>query len=364
MKVKDITKILEDFAPLPLQEDYDNAGLLVGNPAGEVKGVLVTVDVTEEVISECMQKSANLVISHHPLIFSGLKKITGKNLTERIVITAIQNNIAIYAAHTNLDNVAKGINHKICEKLGLQHCRILSPKKNMLRKLVAYVPTAHLDQVRNAIFDAGAGHIGEYDQCSFNTEGKGTFRASERAHPFIGEKGKIHTEKETRLETIFPEYLERNIINALKSSHPYEEAAYDVYPLMNKFENAGAGMIGELKKPLNEQDFLKSVKEIFNCGCIKHSEFTGRPVQKIAVCGGSGSALLPAAIAHQADIFLTADIKYHQFFDTDNKILLADIGHYESEQFTKEVFYENLTKKIPNFAVYLTEIDTNPIKYL
>jgi dinuclear metal center YbgI/SA1388 family protein len=361
--LKSITNFLESFAPLSLQESYDNAGLITGNINSEITGILITLDVTEEVVEEAIQKNAQLIIAHHPIIFSGLKKITGRNYVERTIIKAIKNDIAIYAAHTNLDSVEGGVNGKICEKLGLENCKILQPSSQQLKKLVTFIPVEHANRVRDAVFNAGAGNIGNYDSCGFFAEGTGSFRGNENSNPFVGEKGEIHTEKEIRFETIFPGFLQSGIIDALLKAHPYEEVAYDIYPLDNKFDKIGMGMVGTLPNPLPEKEFLKQLKNTFNTGLIKHTQLSGKPVKKVAVCGGSGSFLLNAAIAGGADFFVSGDFKYHQFFDADNKIVIADIGHFESEQFTKELFYELLTKKFPTFAIHLSEVGTNPVFY-
>jgi dinuclear metal center YbgI/SA1388 family protein len=361
--LKDITNFLESFAPLGLQESYDNAGLLTGDSGIEIKSVLVTLDVTEQVVEEAIQKKAQLIVAHHPVVFSGLKKFTGRNYVERTIIKAIKNDIAIYAAHTNLDSIEGGVNQKICEKLGLQNCKILQPAGGQLKKLVTFIPVAHLNQVREAVFNAGAGNIGNYDSCAFTAEGLGSFRGNENANPFVGEKGEIHTEKEVRFETIFPGYIQGKVIDALIKSHPYEEVAYDIYPLDNQFERTGMGMIGTVALPVSETEFLHHLKFTFNTGVIKHTALKGKPVNKVAVCGGAGSFLLNAAIAAGADFFVSADFKYHQFFDAENKIVIADIGHFESEQFTKELFYELLMKNFPKFAVHLSEVNTNPVFY-
>ena len=363
MTIKEVASILEEFAPLLYQESYDNSGLTIGNSNNNISSVLLTVDVTEEVIDEAINKKANLIIAHHPIIFKGIKSITGKNYVERIVAKAIKNDIAVYAAHTNMDGVWGGVNTKLGEKLGLLNIKILSPKKGELRKLVTFVPDEHSNRVRKAIFDAGAGNIGSYDQCSFNLHGNGSFRASENSNPYKGEKGKLHFEKEIRIETIFSKYLERSIVNALLSTHPYEEVAYDIYPLDNEFIKAGMGAIGELPENEEEEVFLADLKKMFNLKCIRHSSLLGKKVKRIAVCGGTGSFLLKNAISSGADAFLTADIKYHEYFDADKKILLVDIGHYESEQVIKDIFYELLTKKNLNFAVHFSGIISNPVNY-
>ena len=364
MQIKEITQFIESIAPLAYQESYDNAGLIIGNANDEVSGILITLDITEEIIEEAIGRKLNLVICHHPVVFSGLKKLNGKNYIERSVIKAIKNNIAIYAAHTNLDSVFGGVNSKICEKLKLQNCRMLVPMQGFLKKLVTFVPVEDADNVRQALFEAGAGHIGNYDSCSYNLTGQGSFKANEKANPYVGEKEKLHFEEETRIETIFPKNIQQQVIDALLKVHPYEEVAYDIYPLDNDFALGGTGMIGELTKPVEEHQFLQTIKDTFHCKTLKHTALLGKPIHKVAVCGGSGSSFLNKAIAQNADIYISADFKYHQFFDAEQKIIIADIGHYESEQFTKEVFYELLTKKFPKFAVHLSEISTNPVSYL
>ncbi|OFX60360.1 MAG: Nif3-like dinuclear metal center hexameric protein [Bacteroidetes bacterium GWB2_41_8] len=364
MQIKHITQYIESIAPLSFQESYDNSGLIIGHPEDEISGILITLDITEAIVDEAISKNLNLIVAHHPIIFGGLKKLNGKNYIERCVAKAIKNDIAIYAAHTNLDGVFGGVNSKICEKLQLQNCRMLIPIPNFLKKLVTFVPVNDAEKVRQALFEAGAGNIGNYDSCSFNQSGLGSFKGNDKTNPYAGEKNQLHFEEETRIETIFPKHIQNKVIKALLESHPYEEVAYDIYPLDNDFTEGGTGMIGELAEPVDELDFLQNLKEIFNCRVIKHTQLLGKPIKKVAVCGGSGSSFLDKAIAQNADIYISGDFKYHQFFDAEQQIIIADIGHYESEQFTKEVFYELLTKKFPKFAVRLSEISTNPVNYL
>lgn len=364
MKLKEITNHLEDFAPLVYQESYDNAGLICGNHDMEIKAVLICLDSTEAIIDEAIAMGCNLIIAHHPIVFSGLKKFNGKNYVERVIIKAIQNNIAIYAAHTNLDNVYNGVNAKIAEKIGLVNCSVLAPQKNGLKKLATYCPEEKAVIVRNALFAAGAGAIGNYDECSFNTLGTGTFRAGENTNPYVGEIGKQHQEKEVKIECVFPAQSESKILKSLFAAHPYEEVAYDVISLDNSNNLIGAGLIGELKAEMIETDFLKHLKIVMKADSIRYTSLLGKKVKKIAVCGGSGSFLLQDAIHSGADVFITADFKYHQFFDAENRIVIADIGHYESEQYTSELFYDILKKKFSTFALHLSKINTNPIKYL
>lgn len=364
MQLSKIISILEDFAPLSLQESYDNAGLIIGSHKDEISSALICIDITEEVIEEAIEKNCNLIISHHPIVFSGLKKINGKNYVERCIIKAIKNDIAIYACHTNIDSVAKGVSHKMAEKLNLNNCKILSPSKGNLNKIVCYVPTEHQESVRQAMFNAGAGSIGDYNNCSFNSKGCGTFKAGENTNPYVGEINKQHTEEEIKIETIVPSHYTGKVISAMLSKHPYEEVAYDIYPLNNTNPQIGFGIIGELDNAIDSIEFLKNTKDIFNCQYIKHTPLVKEKVKKVALCGGSGSFLLSTAISKKADVYISGDFKYHDYFNAEDKIIIADIGHYESEQFTKEIFYELLTKKLPNFAVRISEINTNPINYI
>lgn len=364
MTVKEITQYLEEIAPLNYQESYDNAGLIVGSLDKEVSKALISLDCTEEIVDEAIANHCDIIISHHPIVFKGLKKFNGNNYVERVIIKAIENKIAIYAIHTNLDSVLNGVNGKICEKIGLKNCKILVPKTGLLKKLVFFVPLKNANEVKNAVFEAGAGSIGNYSECSFNTPGQGTFKANDIAKPFVGEANLLHKENEMRVEVIYPAQAEKKIMTVLWENHPYEEVAYDIYALENSHQQVGSGMIGELETEIAGLDFLHQLKEKMGLSVIRHTKILNKKIKKIAVCGGSGSFLLSKAIQAKADIFITADFKYHEFFDADGKILIADIGHFESEQFTQELLLEIITKKFPNFAVRLTGNNTNPIKYL
>ena len=364
MKIKEIVSALDRFAPLPLQDGFDNAGLQIGLTEAEATGALLCLDVTEAVLDEAIALGCNLVISHHPLIFKGYKSITGKDYVERCILKAIRNDMVLYAAHTNLDNAKGGVNYKIAEKIGLKHLQVLEPKRNSLLKLVTFVPTEQAERVRKALFAAGCGNIGGYDSCSYNLKGEGTFRAGENTHPFCGSIGELHREEEVRIETILPSYKKGEVVRALLSAHPYEEPAFDLYPLENEWTQAGAGIVGELETPETELEFLKRIKKIFEVECVKHNRLTGREIQKVALCGGAGAFLIPQAIRSGADIFITGEIKYHDYFGHEDEILLAEIGHYESEQYTKEIFYSIIRDLFPNFALHSSKINTNPIKYL
>jgi dinuclear metal center YbgI/SA1388 family protein len=363
MKVKDITEHLETIAPRAYQESYDNSGLLTGEPSQEITGALITLDCIEEVVDEAIAKKANLIIAHHPIIFKGLKKITGSNYVERTILKAIRNNIAIYAVHTNLDNVHTGVNKKIAQKIGLKNLKVLAPRHDTLTKLVTFIPKDHTNNVLQALYKAGAGQIGDYKNCSFQTEGTGTFMPVGNATPHTGKLNEQEKVTEDRAEVVFATHLEGRIIGALRASHPYEEVAYYLTRLANVNQEVGAGMVGELEQPLEPIEFLKRLKTSMNLTAIRHTRLLEQKVKKIAVCGGSGSFLLGQAIRSGADFFVTADFKYHEFFDAEGKITIADIGHYESEIFTKELLKEILTEKFPTFAVNFSTTDTNPVRY-
>lgn len=371
MKIKEILSILEEMAPLAYAEDFDNVGLLVGNTETEATGVLVCHDALETVIEEAMSKNCNLVVCFHPILFSGIKKITGKNYVERAILKAIKNDISIYAVHTALDNHQNGVNKIFCDALDLVNTKVLIPKPNFIQKLVTYTIPENVEKLRNALFEAGAGKIGNYEDCSFNSKGIGTYMGNENSNPEIGERFEFVEANEIKIEVTFEKYLQSKILKALFNNHIYEEVAYEIYNTENTHQNIGLGMIGELKTEMHELEFLKMVKEKMSCGGIRHTNFLKKPIKKIAVLGGSGAFAIKNAIQAGADIYLTADLKYHNFYEAENKIILADIGHFESERYTKNYIIDYLTKKIANFAnslsldkIILSEINTNPVKYL
>lgn len=363
MFLKEFLQLLESAAPLSLQESYDNSGIQVGSPEQEVNRGLVALDVTPAVVGEAIRKECDLILAHHPVIFKGLQRITGANVAEEVIIEAIRNGIAVVAVHTNLDNVHYGVNHRLGTRLGLKELRILQPLQGLLKKLVTFCPLEHAEKVRAALFQAGAGHIGDYDCCSFNLAGKGSFRAGEDANPFVGNVKELHYEQEERIETIFPDYLQHKVVAAMKASHPYEEVAYDIYSLDNKFEKAGSGMTGELEDPLPANAFLELIKKSLGTPFLKHSEPGQSLIRKVAICGGAGSSLLDTAIKSGAHAFVTGDVKYHQFFDAGSQLLLVDAGHYETEQLAKQHLVEHVKKKIVNFALLNSETVTNPVRY-
>jgi len=361
--IREITSYLETLAPSAYQESYDNAQLLTGNPNDKVSGVLCTLDVTEEVVQEAISLNCNLIVAHHPIIFKGLKSLTGKNYVERTIIKAIKNDVAIYAIHTNLDNVSQGVNKRICDRIGLENTSIMAPKAELLNKLVAFVPLDAREKVSQALFEAGAGQIGNYSNCSFFTKGTGTFTPSEEANPTIGERGKPEEAEEARVEVIFPEYLSGAVLAALKSAHPYEEVAYYLQSIKNVNQEVGSGMVGHLVEPMDEEEFFAMLKEKMNLQVIKTTALKNKKVKKVAVCGGAGIFLLSAAKRSGADVFVTSDVKYHEFFDAEGQIVLADIGHYESEIYTKDLIKEKLSQNFSNIALYLTKVVSNPITY-
>lgn len=363
MKVGELCNIIEKYAPLRYQESYDNCGLQIGDASQEVRGVLITMDVTEEVVEEAVKKGCNFIMAHHPLIFRGLKKLTGGDYVQRSVIKAVKEEICIYACHTNADKIHDGVSFKLANKLGLTNCKVLSPEYENLLKLVTFVPASHTNDVISALHATGAGTCGNYDCCSFRHEGTGSFRANKDCNPYVGNRGEIHEEKENRIEIILKPELKSSVISALLKSHPYEEPAFDIIELKNRYCTGGLGVVGDLREPIKSEIFLANLKETLG-SVIRHTELTTPTISRVALCGGSGAEFLQKAINERADIFISADFKYHQFFDAEKRIIIADAGHFETEQFIKESFFELISKNSANFAIHLTEYKTNPIKYL
>lgn len=364
MKIREILSFLENKAPFHFQESYDNSGLLVGSPDSEANGALISLDCTEAVVDEAIAMGVNTIISHHPIVFSGLKRLTGKNYIERVVMKAIKHDLNLISYHTNLDNVMEGVNRKMCEKLGLTNVRILDPKKEMLCKLAVFAPESHASEIRKALFEAGAGEIGNYSECSFNTAGSGTFKGNEASKGFVGEPNKLHIEKEEKIEVILPKYQVNQVVRAMKAVHPYEEIACDIYPLINDWQEVGSGMVGEWAEEKEMSEALKFIKQAFGAGVVRYTKSQHEKVRKVALCGGSGSFLLTQAIQSGAQIFVSSDFKYHQFFDGEDKITIADIGHFEGEQFTIDLISDWFAEKFPTFATHKTGVVTNPINYL
>jgi dinuclear metal center YbgI/SA1388 family protein len=363
IKLREIVQYLEKIAPPSYQENYDNSGLLVGNPAMAVTGILCTLDCVESIIDEAIAKNCNVVVAHHPIIFGGLKRLTGKNYVERTVMKAIKHDIAIYAIHTNLDHVLNGVNAKIAEKIGLHNLRILAPKKQLLKKLTTFVPTAHTEKLLAALSAAGAGNIGNYTNCSFTVQGEGTFQPNDKAQPHIGQANVLEKVQETRIEVIFPSYLEGQVLGALRKNHPYEEVACYVHLLENENQEVGAGLFGELAACVYPQEFLQHLQQAMQLKVLKHTQLFDKPIKRVAVCGGSGSFLLKNALAVQADVFITADYKYHEFFDAEDKITIIDIGHYESEVFTKDLLADFLQANFKELPIQIATTNTNPVNY-
>ena len=364
MNLRELCGKLEEWAPLAYQESYDNSGLIVGDPSQDVKGVLVSLDCVEAVVDEAIAQNCNMIVSHHPIVFKGLKSLTGKDYVERTVVKAIKNDIALYAIHTNLDNVDTGVSKMMADRLGLENTRVLAPKKGLIKQLVTYVPKDSAEIVRKALFEVGAGSIGEYSECNFSMEGQGTFKPSDKANPIIGESGVRELVIEERIELVFAAHQESNVLRALRNSHPYEEIAHSIYSLDNEHQYIGSGMVGELPKAVEEVEFLKSLKEKLKTDCVRHTSLLNKSIKKVALCGGAGSFLLKDAIRAGADVFITGDFKYHEFFDAENKVIIADIGHHESEQYTMDLIADFLRENFPKFAVRLSEVNTNPINYL
>jgi dinuclear metal center YbgI/SA1388 family protein len=364
MQLRELTRVLEALAPLPYQESYDNSGLQVGDPEGELTGVLVALDITEAIIDEAVSRGANCVVAHHPVIFKGLKRLTGRTATERIVLKAIREGVALYAIHTNLDNMRNGVNAVLAERLGLQDTAILAMRTDTLSKLYTFAPKADADKVRDALFAAGGGSIGNYTECSYNVEGTGTFKPGEDTDPAIGQAGGPRENvDEIKIEVLVPTHLERKVLAALFEAHPYESVAFEFVRLANPNQDIGAGIIGTLPEPLESKAFLQMLKERVGTQLIRHTAPLGRPISRVALCGGSGSFLLEEAAGARADAFVTADYKYHQFFDADGRLLIADVGHWESEQHTIGLLVKHLREKMPNFAVHSAGTQTNPVSY-
>jgi len=363
VRITEVVDMLEQLAPSSYQESYDNAGLITGDSSLDCTGIVCTLDATEAVILEAKERGCNLVVAHHPIVFSGLKKITGKNYVERTIITAIKNDIAVYAIHTNLDNLLSGVNGRMADMLGLVNRKVLLHRQNNLMKLIVFAPVKEAEKVREAIFDAGGGHIGNYSECSFIIQGKSTFKPGTETNPHTGEVGKRETTNEEKIEIIFPVYLKEKLINAMTEAHPYEEVAYDLIALSNYFQEVGSGLIGELSESMDETEFLALVKKQFNLEIVRHTPLLNKKVKKVALCGGAGSFLIKNALSAGADFYITADVKYHEFFDAEGRMVIADIGHWESEQFTIDLLYDFLHTKYPTFAVLKSKVRTNPVFY-
>lgn len=361
--IKDLVRFLNTVAPYSLQENYDNSGLITGYPEADITGVLVSLDCTESVIEEAIERGCNVVLSHHPIVFKGLKSLTGKNYVERTVIKAIQNNISILSCHTNLDNIIDGVNGKIANKIGLINRQILLPKTGSLKKLSFFVPETHLEAVSRAVHEAGAGQVGNYRDCAFRTQGKGTYTPGENAKPFIGTVQQPSIEEEVKVEVLVPETAVACVMTALRNSHPYEEVAYFLHPLDNLHQGLGAGLVGELEVPMETEAFLDHLKKTMELSVIKHTSLIHKNIRKIALCGGAGSFLTGAAIKSGAEVFISADFKYHEFFDAEERIIIADIGHYESEKYTIDLLIELISNNFTNFALHYTKRNTNPVFY-
>ncbi len=363
MQIQEITQFLESLAPLSSQESYDNSGLIVGNPHAEVKNVLISLDCIEATVEEAITKNCELIIAHHPIVFKGMKRLNGGDYVERTVIKAIKNDIAIYAIHTNLDNYRFGVNHEIGTRLKLKNLKVLAPKRNVLSKLICYIPESHFEGVSNAIFAAGGGQIGAYSDCGFSVKGTGTFQPIDGAQPFIGKVNERSEVQERKFETVCSTHTIGKVVAAMQKAHPYEEVAYEVFAMENGNNYEGSGMVGDLEHPMEAKAFLQELKDVFGCGVVRHTDLLDKSIARVAFCGGAGSFLLPMAKRSGADIFVTGDYKYHEFFDAEAQIIIADIGHFESEQYTSNRIAEILTEKFANFAVHLTEVNTNPINY-
>jgi dinuclear metal center YbgI/SA1388 family protein len=336
MKIKDIARNIEAWAPTALAESYDNVGLLVGDPEAEATGVLINLDVTEALIDEAKALGINMIVTHHPIWFTGIKRLIGDSYVSRIILKAIKADIALYACHTNLDNVQTGVNRMIGERMGITDMRILSAKREQLLQLVVYAADDALVLLTEAIRAAGGRNLHSISL------GDGV---------------------QGRLECIVPAYFKSTVLQALRQVQPGVEPVFHLMPTLDSDVETGSGMIGNLPQALPKADFLAMVKERFGCGGIRYADAPKELIGRVAWCGGAGSFLIGNAIGARADAFVTGDITYHKFFDNEDKLLLLDIGHHESEQFTSNLLHAHLSKSFPTFAVRLSDIKTNPVKY-
>ncbi len=364
MKIKEITAHLEHLAPLYLQEDYDNSGLQVGDIDKELTSVMLCLDVTKQVVDEAISLGANMIISHHPMIFKGIKSLRPGRELDDMIIKAIKNDICIYSAHTNLDSMLGGVSYALADKLGLVDVKPLQVSKGKLYKIVVYAPRTHTQSLSDAIFRTGAGEIGNYSKCSFTVSGEGSFFPKDGANPYIGKCGELEILAEDKIEVLAKDVELSAVVDAIRANHPYEEPAYDIIEVEQKYAKAALGVVGYLPNPMTVVGFLANVKELTGSG-VKYSDFNKEMIHKVALCGGSGSFLIGGASAVGADAYLTGDIKYHDFFGYEDKMLLADIGHYESEKYTIELIHNFLVEKFgENIDINTTKIKTNPINYL
>ncbi len=367
MTIADIEQIIEGWAPQWTAWERDNVGLQVGDRARSVSRVLVALDVTEQIVEEAREKRAELIVSHHPLLFRPPSSITASNDIGRLVLMLVESRIAVYSAHTNLDFTKQGVSFALAETLGLKKIRFLSPLKGMQSKIVVFVPADHADRVAEGMSSAGAGVIGEYSSCSFRLSGAGTFRGSPNSHPVVGKAGRPETVEEMRLEMIAPRARVSAIVAAMKEAHPYEEVAYDVYPLDNESTNYGMGAIGELEAAQTLKTFLEHSKRALKAEALRFTGDLHRKIRHVAVCGGSGSDLLPTALSAKADVFVTADVRYHTFHAAGD-LALVDAGHWETEQVILEPLADRLRRaakqKKQRLEVLVTQYSTNPTHYL
>lgn len=354
---------IEQWAPFSWQESYDNAGLILGDPDRNVTEALVCFDVTPEVVDEAVRIGAGLIVSHHPAIFKGIKRINPASRLGYMIKQSLCHDIAWCALHTNLDNTLNGVNSYLCEQLGLKDVQPLAPLQDIYGKLQVYVPEAYAEKLRQALAEAGCGAGARYDACSYSSRGEGRFRAGSQAHPFSGQIGELHCEAECKIECLYPLHKTRQVLDVLRTNHPYEEPAFDLLPLRNEATGQGAGAIGNLQESMQETELLDKLKELTGTHCIRHSGFRGRKIRRIALCGGSGGSFIGNACARQADAYITGDLKYHDFADAGSGTWLVDIGHFESEKFAMELIFRFIRKNFPNFAVSISEQARNPVSF-
>ena len=367
MTGNEIIKYLEDWAPKGIAWEKDNVGLQVGDPKIKIRNIILSLDLNEEVVDSAIKENCNLIITHHPLLFYPLKDLDFSKSKKAIMIEKmIKNDITLYSAHTNLDFTKHGVSYQLAKRLSLRNIKFLKNLSNNQVKLSVFVPLAHLDKVSDAIYQAGGGIIGEYSNCSFRTSGKGTFSGSVQSNPSIGKKGVVETVEEVKLEVLVDQWKLSHVISSIKIAHPYEEIAYDVYPLLKENVNYGIGAIGELNKQMIPGEFLKLVSSKLNVPAFRYTKNGRKKIKTVAVCGGSCSELIDEAMKQKADAFITADLKYHSFQDAEGNILLIDAGHYETEVPVLDEIKHRLEKlliKNKKIRVLKFRGSTNPVVF-
>lgn len=360
----DIAGFMEEFAPTFLAEDWDNVGLLVGSRSQEVRRVLVCLEVSAKVVEEAVSKKIDLILSHHPMIFKGLKRIVADDFSGGLLYKLIRNNIGVYSAHTNLDVTDHGINEHLADIMGLKNAKNLNPYQSEdLYKVVVFVPERDVDRVREAMCSAGAGWLGNYSDCTFMTKGTGTFKPLEGTHPYIGTQGTLEKVDEYRLETVVPKSRMGCVISAMLKAHPYEEVAYDTYLLKLKGKEYGLGKYGSLEVPMSFDAFVRHVKNKLNISTVRLIGQPPKEVQTAAVFCGAFDDNFSAVVRNRIDVLIAGDVKHHTAFDMAAAgICVIDAGHFATERIMVPHLTEILSKKFPELEVIASEVEEDPIK--